>query len=207
MILRAEIGPGVDPALAARRLQETFDDYYRGMPDWMKPRLEQVVSLLRANPLDSYWRERYANFGESAATGGSGKINFYNGNFYSRYQGTFNHEMGHIVGDGGGPIQPSRWKAAQDSDQVHSRNEFEVKDTYEVYNEHRPTVLGGTSVSRYGENAIAEDWAESIRLYLQDKRDGYIGSRNGIRFSFREAFPNRARLIEEWADKGFLSDT
>lgn len=58
----------------------------------------------------------------------------------------------------------------------------------------------GSGVTDYGASSAVEDWAETWRLYLRDRRLGRIGvsSIDGSDVTFAELFPNRAALIERW---------
>lgn len=58
----------------------------------------------------------------------------------------------------------------------------------------------GSGVTDYGASSTVEDWAESWRLYLRDRRVGYLArSRiDGSPVTFADLFPNRHGAIERW---------
>lgn len=56
------------------------------------------------------------------------------------------------------------------------------------------------AVTNYGASQAngVEDWAESVRLYLRDRRDGGLGTTgyHGDRIRFADLFPARARMLD-----------
>ena len=123
------------------------------------------------NPKDTYWKKKYKNFTHSYATGGD-TITFYR---YDRPHDdgyvirTYCHESGHYIDEllgvnGARYSESSEWAEAMMNDKMFS---------------------GKKSVTTYGENSAAEDFAESVAEYIHD---------NG---EFIKKFPGRAKLIEQ----------
>jgi hypothetical protein len=60
---------------------------------------------------------------------------------------------------------------------------------------HRITQTGG-AVTSYGADSMAEDFAESVRLWALDRKHGYLGiSSDGTRIRFKDLFPRRAGYL------------
>lgn len=63
---------------------------------------------------------------------------------------------------------------------------------------------GRFAVTEYGGSVPngVEDWAESWRLYVHDRANDGLGTnvKTGRRARFADLFPERARVIEQWAD-------
>lgn len=122
------------------------------------------------NPMDTFWRKQYKNFGHSYATGGS-KIAFYrydqphNLDYVVR---TYCHEAGHYIDINRGS-QGVRFSSLRDWTNAMA------SDTM---------VAGKKSPTTYGENSNTEDFAESIAEYVKD------------RTAFEKLFPNRARILK-----------
>lgn len=174
-------------------------------PPEMQDRLRSVDLFNGNSPADAYWRKAYKGFDSCAAQGGNGSIVFWHGEM-TVTQNTFDHEMGHIVGDRGGPINEDPWRRAQQSDSSTSRAYHPVRVTWDN-TDGKTVTLGTSAVTQYGGSAVAEDWAESVRLYLLDRRQGQLGMNwrlgrvgdgPGEPVTFRDLFPRRASLIEKW---------
>lgn len=119
------------------------------------------------NPQDSHWQRVYNNFTHSFATGGIGKISFYGCKMRvqtSNIVSTMCHETGHVIDQRLSNYSNRRaWKDAMKADE---------------------TISGMKSPTKYGENANAEDFAESIKMYITSP-DWFVSK-----------FPNRKRLID-----------
>ena len=163
----------------ANQMLSSFERYYDGLPRLAKRALSNVSLFADiSNPFDNYWAVKYNksikdNF-VSAATGGGGVINFWNTYVCPDHMDfeTLCHESGHnidsmiaevLFNDYSGrkwtDIPNNEWQKAKDAD--------------------------GRKVTSYGEKAIAEDFAESYKRYLNDNR------------AFTKECPNRAKLIEQ----------
>lgn len=155
--------------------------------------------------------------GSVMADAGKETIRFFNGNL-NLDQGTFDHEMGHILGRDGGPPGsggllndgPAQWMAAQRADE-----EFWLAKGRTYTGESYHAARFGTRwITRYPEDyakkgnnasAVKEDWAESIEIYARSlrKKGMVIPRQAGSVFAgtprpFEEIYPNRAKLIDEW---------
>lgn len=163
--------------------------------------LQQVTLSREANPADAYWAQRYNMGGfESAATGGGHTVTIYNGR--ATTESTLRHEYGHLLDDslkvdGVRFADSSTWATAVEADRVLPDRVPGLGQL--VDNDGR--VLYATStqsaVSAYGSKAAAEDYAESVRLFLLDRRDGYLASSDGVRYTFAELYPERAKLLQQ----------
>lgn len=142
------------------------------VPENIRNKAQKTIQFVDYyNPMDSYWKKQYKNFGHSYATGGD-TITFY------RYEKphdldyvvrTYCHEAGHYmdINNGVGNVKYSsgaKWTKA-------------IKD-YEV-------ISGNSSVTTYGKNAPTEDFAESIAEYISNPK------------TFEQNYPNRAELIKQ----------
>lgn len=58
-------------------------------------------------------------------------------------------------------------------------------------------VAGRRAVNAYGAASVAEDWAESFRMYVEDELGNAAYRIRGLRFRFAELFPARARYFLE----------
>jgi len=65
--------------------------------------------------------------------------------------------------------------------------------------------IGSTGITDYGATATVEDFAESFRLYMQDRHDGFIaeafttnseGFPAKVKLTFRDLFPERAKQLD-----------
>jgi hypothetical protein len=103
----------------------------------------------RANVSDPYWRQKYKNFSQSAATAGNGQMDIYGVSIDSFGHGNneakriTRHEFGHLIASTlfGSP-EPNQSYVGK-----ASRDQF--------------------TVSEYGNNSWAEDFAEGIEFYLR----------------------------------------
>ena len=120
------------------------------------------------NPLDYYWHNEYKDTGngyfKSAATAGNGQINIWSNS--SASQRIIPHEAGHCF----------------DLNGIHSNSVEYVKAVQED-----AKITGKNSITDYGENSLAEDFAESIAAY-QNGLDGTVDM---------DQFPNRKAYIEK----------
>ena len=135
-------------------------------PDELNRHTESLIFSSQCNKDDAYWEEAYstANF-VSAATGGDGRVVVYNGGMLSHE--SMAHEMGHN-------LAKSRYGTTQTS---------EGSDFWQV-------AQASTAPTDYGTNSTAEDFAESVKLYVQYE------NQLGGGLSFKAEHPERYRIID-----------
>jgi SPP1 gp7 family putative phage head morphogenesis protein len=141
-------------------------------PDSLKKHTKNVYFSNQRNSSDSYWEIKYnmPDF-KSAATGGDGDVVVYNGEMIGH--GSAAHEMAHnlanaIYGTTTPPRTSDFGKAA--------------------FNTKSPT--------EYGNSSDAEDFAESMRLYIRINN----GLENESTKDFRENYPDRHRIMQKLID-------
>jgi hypothetical protein len=114
--------------------------------DKFPPKLLQATKNIylseQSNSHDDYWRSRYKNFTESAATGGDGNIVVYKG--ASIETGLFAHEAGHNL------AKSVYGSTSPPADSAYGR-----------------AYRASGAVSDYAKNSISEDFAESVRLHVE----------------------------------------
>jgi hypothetical protein len=132
------------------------------VPEAILKSTRQIVFTDQRNQSDAYWEERYNIPGfESAATGGDGSIVVYSGRGMSR--GTLAHEAGHNMAT-------KKWNTT----------------TPPTTSKFAQAALHEGAVSSYASASSAEDFAESVRLYVTD------------RTNFKRQFPLKYEAIEEF---------
>lgn len=183
------IPPGEDPEAAL----DEITNYYSQQPENVRGAVHTINIEEGQNPADDYWAEEYdiPDF-TSAATGGGGQINFWNG---TRYLGedVFDHEFGHNVGNAvrneqneeSNPLQDyvNRFKDALSGDAAS-------QNVPRGYSE--AANSDNNSVSDYGDNAIAEDFAETYQAYSEAVEAGPEAVAE-----FQQMYPERYALITE----------
>lgn len=202
-LVEARAGETVEQTLArAAETQKLVDGVLEGVPAEHRGVLRGVQLVEGANPKDAYWAEQYNTPGfVSGATGGMGGITVWNGQ--TPKPTTVAHEFGHNVdphlgGLAGMGSDSPQWEAVASLDAVSSSawsgKYVETRLTEFV----KPVHLGEGGVTSYGNNSPGEDFAESVRLWLKDRREGKIGydktTGNNLRFS--DVFPERARHLD-----------
>ncbi|MGE0495356.1 MAG: hypothetical protein AB7S38_39485 [Vulcanimicrobiota bacterium] len=172
--LTVKIPEGQDPIEVLGRLV----DYWSQIPEHLRGQAQTVIIENGRNPADASWAETYGIPGfTSAATAGGGTITFWNG-VGNLTEQTFNHEMGHLIGERRTPAErqleqqfgpwgrwPRGWEQAAQAD--------------------------GNHVSEYATHATAEDFAESWAHYLEAREQG----REALR-EFRLRYPHRAAYLD-----------
>lgn len=203
VIIQQEIRRELDRVYYIEEVQGKVEELLGQISPEMRAELQQINVMAGESPSNAFFREKYgAGFHGAAAQAGGGQVTFWKGTLNLR-QSTFDHEMGHIVGPWGGPPSDVEWAGLQKLDQAYARDKFDLSGSANVYghsDSHQVTV-GGMAVSTYGKVALCEDWAESIRLYLAEKRGQEIGvlySHHHLKFS--DLYPNRYKLIEKFMD-------
>ena len=150
---------------------QAVEAWYK-VPESVRKKAQKTIEFVDYyNPQDSYWKKKYKNFTHSYATGGD-TITFYR---YERPHDldyvvkTYCHEAGHYIDktlgvNGVSYAESSVWTKAMTDDKM---------------------VSGNKSVTKYGENSKAEDFAESLAEFIRDYS------------TFVQKYPNRAKLIEQ----------
>lgn len=150
-------------------------ELWQKVPDEIKKQAQkEIIFVDYYNPYDSYWKKKYKNFSHSYATGGK-QITFYK--FTRKHDDsyvirTYIHEAAHYIDMNlGGNNRFSYgkiWNDAIQSDKI---------------------ISGINSPTKYGNNSVVEDFAESIAEYFADPKE------------FKEKFPNRWQVISDMVDK------
>lgn len=143
------------------------------MPEAVRARMQRTVEVMDYyNPRDSYWKKRYKNFSHSYMTGGRGTISIYRHD-YEHDEDYFLYSLCHESGHG------IDWQVTSDGKRFSESDAWTKAVTDDL------ALSGRKSPTSYGENAPAEDFAESVATYVT-KPD-----------VMRNDFPNRTALIEQ----------
>lgn len=153
-------------------------EIYQNIPKNIRARGQDVISVVDyENYDDPYWRKKYKNFTSSYATGGNDEITFYRENHHSRefLTDTFSHEIAHKIDTDIGKhmgvsmlCETREWEDAINADKRKN---------------------GRDSPTEYGESSKAEDFAESISVFVKNP------------MKFKDQFPNRAQIIEKYLEE------
>jgi hypothetical protein len=193
------------------------------LPADLRVDLERVNHLAGRNPQDPYWARRYNQPGfRSAATGGNGTVNSWS---HSMSDGTLHHELGHVAGRTGqltedipeaipagwrqpytaGPPDADEWTVAAIDDADVARAGAD-RVTWERAGGELPRVSLPASlasdpyaITGYAANSLAEDWAESVRLWQLDRQRGRLAVRgytNPEPVRFADLWPGRAGILD-----------
>jgi predicted ABC-type ATPase len=157
---------------------------------------------------------------ESAAqaSGPEGKMWVWDGSSRLDRQDIFDHEFGHVIGYNNGALKTEPWQYARAEDVAASAKWASLVGT-----EGHQVTLGNFGITTYGGTKDIEDWAESVRLYLKDRREGSLGvlgyrTKEGSQdywvsgrtpteadygaavqtVRFADVWPNRAALLDKW---------
>lgn len=154
---------------------EQLTKVWERVPEGIRQKAPKRVQVLDYyNPQDTHWRKVYKNFPHSYATGGTNGVTFYRYDYDhddDYLVNTLCHEIGHAIDQGIKTESGKRfcddfeWTKAMVDDLYHS---------------------GMKSPTTYGENANAEDLAESVATYTMDHE------------WFMQNFPNRAKVLEKY---------
>ncbi|MBM3271156.1 MAG: hypothetical protein FJZ01_26285 [Candidatus Sericytochromatia bacterium] len=174
----AEIPAGLDADAAIARALT----YFSQVPAHLRGPLKVLRVAVGPNPMDPYNEKKYGIEGfTSAATAFNGEITFWNGLDYLR-EGTFNHEMGHLIG-----------KA------IHDRDSDALGDFLNTFQQMAAphdwkdvARRDGTWVSSYARTNPDEDFAEHWEAFLEARETGAEALAQ-----FRKTYPNRARFLEQ----------
>lgn len=146
---------------------------WQRVPLAVREKAQKTVEFVEyLNPQDEFWRRHYKNFSQSYATGGE-TITFYrweephDRDYVTR---TYCHEAGHYIDrkiastTAGSYSSENAWTLAAKEDKLVSRMK---------------------SITKYGENSAAEDFAESLAEFVMQQME------------FVRIMPNRAKLIKD----------
>lgn len=164
----------VAPDLDKNELLPRLVDAYAKVPEHLRVILKKVVLQSATNPLDEYWSKQFgANQFASGASAGDGLITFWKlqQHTHNLSQGTFNHELGHLIGEDYSTSHtqfathvPPGWAEAAQAD----------KDLVSDYAGHNPD----------------EDFAETWSFYVYARTDPQAMA------AMRERFPNRIKILD-----------
>lgn len=144
-------------------------------PPYLRRGVKRVSFLDMDCPADAYWKAQYNNPKHRSMATDGGRTTFW-GTPLNRedFKGYMSHEAGHILDRAKRRFSSSvEWKEAVSKDDT----------LYAKY------MKGQHRVSSYAKTNDAEDFAECIRMYIQDHD------------YFKKAFPNRAAFIRKMAQK------
>lgn len=186
-------------------------------PDYdTKAVLRGVAMVEGRNPHDAFWEKKYGVKGfMSMATGGMGGITFWNG--HDPAPTTIAHEFGHNVdthlhgtgsyfSDQKTPVltgQVGTWFEAIEADRASS-GFYKGRFTQTRPGGHLITP-GEEGPTTYGAKSVHEDFAESVRLWMKDRREGKLGydpksippgGTIGDDVRFADLYPARARILD-----------
>ena len=143
------------------------------MPDYLKRFAQKEIEFVDYyNSQDSYWKQIYKNFTCSFATSGE-KITFYRNNEFLTTDNQVFFALCHEIG--------------HNFDKQLSQTTTSYKEWEDIINQD-----GGNRVSKYAENHIREDFADSVALYVTNLED------------FKKDFPNRFNFMEKWLKGGMI---
>lgn len=198
--------------LRARPMVEDAHRVYQTeVPAEMHHHQKGVAFMTGANPGDAYWaRVRGVSGFQSAATGGDGATYVWGTRGRQVSSGTLRHEFGHNLDFGNGRghwsafSKRAEWSDAMDGDfRLNDVGETQTGYVNATESGHRLTPSSPKGLTTYGQQDIVEDFAESVRLYLLDRRDGYMATTlQARRLRFADLFPRRARLLDGYFAAG-----
>lgn len=170
----ASIEVAVAPDLDANELLTRLVDVYSKVPEHLKPTLKRVVLQSAVNPLDAFWAKQFGSSKFAAgASAGQGVITFWKlqEQTHNLSQGTFNHELGHLIGEtlstSSTPFAthvPRGWVEAAKADDDR--------------------------VSDYAGNNPDEDFADTWSYYVYARTDPAAMA------AMRERFPHRIQILD-----------
>lgn len=202
-LVEARTGETTEATLArAAQAQAVVDGVLKSVPEAHRGLIRGIQLVEGANPKDAHWAKEFNLPGfVSDATGGQGGLTVWNGQVPKPT--TVAHEFGHSFdpshgGLAGAGSKSGSWMTVAGDDQISSAAwAGKFKETR--LNGHvSPIHLGQKAPTAYGNNSVGEDFAESVRLWLKDRREGKVGydptTGNNLRFS--DLFPERARRLD-----------
>lgn len=185
------------PERALSDLRNTVDNVLKQTSKSNADKLAEVNVFARGSPADPHWAVAYNTPGfTSGASAGGGRMEFWNGRNLNNLD-LFRHEYGHIIGVRNGPPDLSLWEKARHLDTATSSKFKRMQMSGRTHQ------AGTKNVTTYGANALVEDWAESVMLFLRDRANGSIGTITdpATKFlrpvRFAEVWPERAKLLRK----------
>lgn len=156
--------------LSAKEASEVINNY----PPYLKKGIERVSFFGEENPLDPYWKWKYNNPNHFSAATDGGKTSFWIKVSKDDFKGYMTHEAAHIIdGDYKKISSSDDWKKAVEAD----INLWKLQGGKESWG----------YVSKYAMTNHAEDFAESLREYINNHD------------WFKKSYPNRAVYIRKLA--------
>lgn len=170
------------------------------MPKALWEANDRIVYSTQRNNRDAYWAEQYntPDF-RSAATGGDGTVVTYND---AMSLDTFSHESGHNFAN-------KAWSQTRPPKGFKGTKDRKLADKYRQTLDEKTVVVGGkqqirveNSVSNYGANDVAEDWAEACMQYADNRKRGAtsVSPARSPRDSLRKRFPKRYDAVQALID-------
>lgn len=188
--LEIQVPPGVDPTVALGRVA----DYYSQQKENLRGALDTIRIDANPNPDNEYWGKKYGieDF-RSAATGGGGKITFYEGLSHLN-ESVFNHEFGHNVG---AAVRVAQDREARQTGQLGAMKRLDTqtgdnRSANVPRGQSRAAAADGRSVSNYGESSIGEDFAEFFEAYREAEEKG-----SAALARLAKKYPNRYALLQQ----------
>lgn len=156
---------------------EAIADELEKLPVELKSQAKEIHLLNFYNPNDAHWQKVYKNFTHSYATGGQGTVRFYKCPSYTRQDGiddlprVLAHENGHNVD-------------RQLGQTLYKQNISDTKEWKDAMAADLK-LSGKKSPTTYGENALAEDFAESCYWLTVHRQQ------------FEKEFQNRCKILKK----------
>ncbi len=188
--LEIQVPPSVDPTVALGRVV----DYYSQQKENLRGALDTIRIDANPNPDNEYWGKKYGieDF-RSAATGGGGKITFYEGLAHLN-ESVFNHEFGHNVG---AAVRVAQDREAQRAGQLKAMKRLDAqtgdnRSANVPRGQSHAAAADGKAVSGYGESSIGEDFAEFFEAYREAEEKG-----SAALARLAKKYPNRYALLQQ----------
>ena len=188
--LEVQVPQGADQGVALGRVA----DYYSQQKENLRGALDTIRIEAGGNPQNEYWGQKYGikNF-RSAATGGGGKITFYEGLSHLK-ESVFNHEFGHNVG---AAVRVAQDREARRSGQLSAMRRLDAqsgddKSGNVPRGQSRAIAADGRSVSSYGDSSVGEDFAEFFETYREAEERG-----SSALGRLARQYPNRFALLQQ----------
>ena len=152
------------------------------IPDKLWKATQEVIFTKQPNSQDAHWAKEFGEQGfVSGATGGDGKIVAYSGNGVNF--STFAHESGHN-------LATQLWRSTSPPADSNFGRLQQTDSEGRVVN----------AVTPYGRNSRAEDFAETVRMYV-DKKSKILGDKVGTistpHENLKAISPERFQALED----------
>lgn len=198
----------------ARRMVEDLRQFQTKLGAWGRFQKTYTVTV-GDNPADAIWAQRYQQPGfRSQAMAGGGHTTLWHPIPQLSYDDTLLHEFGHNVDAAmireGLNSSGAAWQAATRGPGVRG-TVYDFKPTGRgLYLSKAPTLIDDPAalfpygVTPYGQSAVAEDFAESVKMHLIDRIQttdvigrGRLSPDGPMQdLTFRDLFPARARVLD-----------